>query len=102
MMQWTIKPGHSSDELGFIPDFIKETDPRPVSQQINERYDHGGGWCPLGGFKMLPDGRLKYPGDPMLNIIAETKLRDEVIRFYEASFVAIIQPDGSFEASRLD
>lgn len=101
-MHWTVKPGHYADELGFIPSFISETDPRPAGQQFNENYSHGGGWNPFKGFTMLPDGRLQYPEDPPLEIIAETKLRDETIRFYEYAWLMIIQSDGSWEVSRID
>jgi len=31
-----------------------------------------------------------------------TKLRDEVIVLYESEFVAIFQPDGTFEVARMD
>lgn len=101
-MIWKIKPGHDIDELGLIPSFLNEDDPRPAAQQIDAHYGHGGGWQPFKGHTMLPDGRLKYPEDPPLDWIGETKLRDEVIRMYQYAWVVIIQPDGSFEVSRID
>ena len=51
---------------------------------------------------MLPNGDLQYPEDPPLAPLAETKLRDEIIRVYHSSYVAIIQPDGSFLVCRMD
>jgi hypothetical protein len=55
---------------------------------------------------MAEDG-LVYPGDPKLPLLAEATLhagseRPEVVRFYDCALVAVVQPDGSFEVSRMD
>lgn len=101
MIVWTAKhPQAHLDMMGFIPSFISEEDPRPVKEQIAERYVSG--WHPMPGFKMLPNGNLQYPGDPPVALLFEAKLREEVLRFYNSAWFAIVQPDGSFEASRLD
>lgn len=103
MMIWTmLHPKMTPEMLGFIPMFLNENDPRGAREQINANYAHGGGWQPFYGFKMLPDTSLKYPGDPPVRLLAQTKLRDEVIRYYEHSWLVVIQPDGSWEASRCD
>jgi len=100
-MIWIAKhPQFHPDMLGIIPTFFSEEDPRPASEQIASEYI--GGWSPFSGFKMLPNGDLSYPGDPPTVLLAETRLRDEVIRFYDSAWLAIIQPDGSFEVARLD
>jgi hypothetical protein len=100
-MFWTLAPGVGADVLGLLPQFLDERDPRPAREQFDANYI--GGWWPVeGGVRALPDGSLKYPGDPVLRPIAETRLRDEVIRVFEASFVSITQPDGSFEVARMD
>jgi hypothetical protein len=88
--------------LGFIPSMLSASDPRPAREQLNAAYGHGGGWDPFVGFEMNPDGSLHYPGDPPVLALAEAKLRDETIRFYEYEWVAVIQPDGSFEVCRMD
>lgn len=101
MMTWTLKhPQATFEMLGFIPSFLDDNDPRPAKEQFNANYV--GGWNPFPGFTMQPDGTLSYPSDPPTRLLAETKLRDEIIRFYEYAWVAIIQPDGSFEISRMD
>ena len=98
---WIMKhPQATLDMLGFIPLFLDTEDERPAKVQLRENYGYG--WAPLPDFKMLPDGNLSYPGDPPVRLLAETKLRDETIRFYDCAWVAVIQPDGSFEASRMD
>ena len=102
-MQWIQKhPRANMEMLGFIPMFLNERDPRPAREQMNSNYSHGGGWRPLQGFKMLSNGNLKYPGDPEYLLLFETKLRNETIRFYTSEWLAIIQEDGSFEASRVN
>ena len=100
---WELKhPDVTAEHLGMIPQFLDKDDPRPAREQFDANYRHGGGWCPFAGHKILSNGKLKYPEDPPLELLAETQLRDEVIRFYECSWVAIIQPDGSYEIARMD
>lgn len=102
-MIWTAKhPEMTRTHLGELPHFLSENDPRPAREQIDSNYAHGGGWSPFPGFTMLEDGNLSYPGDPPVRLLAETQLRDELIRFYEHDWLAIIQEDGSFEISRVD
>jgi hypothetical protein len=113
MMVWSVlQPGirrnTMMDLLGFIPSFLNEDDPRPAREQLDEGYGFAGGWCPFAGFTMLPNGNLSFrsepgePDDPETLPLAETKLRDETIRVYEHAWVAVIQPDGSYEIARMD
>ncbi len=102
-MEWQLKrPGMRPEALGFIPTFLQDDDPRPAKDQFHERYAHGGGWDSFVGFKMLPDGSLQYPGDPPYPVIAETRLRDEIVRVYPSAWVSITQADGSYEVCRID
>jgi hypothetical protein len=88
--------------VGFIPSFLDESDPRPAKEQFAERY-HYGGWRPQDGFTNIKGSpTLHYPGDPPLKPIACMRLRDEVIFVYLHGYVSIFQPDGSFEACRMD
>ena len=96
---------------GAIPSFLSEDDPRPAALQINERYIYGGpdgGWNSFPGFKLLrpmsADGpfRLAYAGDPDRREKCRAKLRDETIILFESDWVAIIQPDGSYDVARID
>jgi len=89
--------------LGSIPSFLDEANPRPAREQLDSNYRHAGGWCSFPGFEMLPDGNLRYPGDPPVQLLADTVLHGtETIRFYQHSWVAIVQSDGSYEISRMD
>lgn len=88
------------EHLGLIPLFLSLNDPRPAREQFNEWYVAG--WTPFKGFTLQPNNILTYPGDPLTMPLAEAKLRDELIVFYEHAWVAIIQPDRSFEVCRMD
>lgn len=83
--------------------FLSPLDTRPARTQFDENYAHGGGWRPQEGFTMDPSTKqLLYRGDPPLNPQGFTTLREELIIFYDFSYVAIVQPDDSFEVSRMD
>ena len=97
-----LHPQANVDHLGLLPELVSGADPRPARDQFAENYAYGGGWRPMKGWEHEGNGVLTYPGDNPLYPIAEAKLRDETIRVYESAWVAIFQPDGSFEISRMD
>jgi len=100
-MQWyRLHPSATGGTLGFIPGFLDENDPRPAAEQFNRNYVAG--WRPMQGFTLAPDNTLRYPNDPPLLPLAETRLREETIRLYQYGWVVVIQPDGKFEACRMD
>ena len=93
--------------VGFLPQFVSEHDPRSAKEQINDNYAHGGGWSSFKGFTLVSSDDknqygLDYPGDPMSKELSRATFRDELLVFFEHSWLAIIQKDGSFEVSRLD
>lgn len=97
---WTFKhPRANAETLGIIPFFLSLADPRPAKEQFDSNYV--GGWRHLKGFTMTEDAIL-FPGDPPMPLLAETRLRDETIRLYASAWVAIVQPDGTYEISRMD
>ncbi len=97
-----LHPRATLDYVGEIPRWLDTGDSRPAKEQLNTAYGHGGGWHPFEGFQLRDDNSIKYPGDPALKPIAEMHLRDELILMYEHSWVAIIQPDRTFEICRMD
>lgn len=97
-----IHPLARLEMLGWIPEFLDERNPASAREQIDKNYRHGGGWRPFKGHKMLPNLDLAYPGDPPTRALAKAQLRDELIVVYEHAWVAIIQPDKSFEIARID
>src|SRR5262245_45726439 len=102
-MVWImLHPAMTLDHLGLLPDMLDLADPRPAREQFDANYQHGGGWHPQSGFVLSADAKMTYPGDPPLPPLAATYLRDELIVFYDCSYVAIIQPDRSFEICRMD
>ena len=104
-MEMEIKYFHKygQDLVGFIPTFLRESDPRPAAAQFNERYAHGGGWSPMEGWALEIDScAISYPGDPAYQPVAAIDFRDERIYVYQHAWVAIVQADGSFEVERMD
>ena|ERR1700761_2586873 len=100
-MQWEqIHPKANYGHLGYIPDFLNVLDPRPAKEQFAEKYISG--WSPFKGHTKMEDDSLQYPGDPPMKPMWKAKLRDETIIVYQHAWVAIIQPDGSYEVARMD
>jgi hypothetical protein len=103
MLKWVaMHPSATYDHVGAIPLMVSERNPQRATEQLNAGYGHGGGWRPFDGFAMGRDHSLKYPGDPPLRPLAQAWLRDELIIVYEHAWVAVVQPDGSFEVCRMD
>jgi hypothetical protein len=106
-MIWQLMhPQATPETLGFVPDFFSNDNPLSAKEQIEQNYKHGGGFHPFPGFTMVHNG-LMYPGDPIMPLLAQTVLhpdtdKPEIIRMYLASWVAIIQKDGSYEICRMD
>ena len=95
-------PGH----LGFLPDILMVEDKRPVREQLEDRYRHGGGFRPMRTPKWKFDPLtmvLRFPGDPPFKPLAWTMVNDEKCIFYPmCSLLCIVQKDGSWEVTRVD
>ena len=89
-------------DLARIPEMLDLTNPALARDQFNANYQHGGGWRPRDMFTLGDDDSLGYPGDEPLHPLAEITSRDERVLIYELNFVAVIQPDRSFEVCRMD
>lgn len=96
------------ESLGALPYMLSSDDPRPAREQFNERYGFAGGWRPFRYFTLGENNELiaprdpEEPDEPPLFPVADGKLRDELILFYPHAWVAIVQPDRSFEVCRMD
>lgn len=92
--------------VGFIPQFLSESDPRSAVEQIHTGYSHGGGWMDFKGFELAGGGDfdyfLKYPGDPLMRELSRATLRNETLVLFDCSWLAVIQADGSYRVARLD
>jgi hypothetical protein len=96
-------PVWSNEEwAGFLPEALRNNDPRSAVEQLDAWYQHGGGWRDFEGFELLDNDSIAYPGDEPLRPLAATYLRDEHILLYPGSWVAVVQPDRSFRISRMD
>jgi len=107
---WTYDPSvrHIEAYLGAVPLFFPEGDDRPAAEQIDERYAHGGGWGPFGGWRLIPHTQpdhppaLKYPGDSILKPLAWMRLPTETVIMYRSAIVLVLRDDGTFDVARMD
>jgi len=97
-----LHPNMKSHMLGYIPHWLNDDNPEGAVKQIDANYRHGGGWHSFKGFTLGKGMELTYPGDPPLKPLARAKLRDELVYFYDHSWVAVIQENGSFDVARID
>lgn len=101
-VHWKELQPDGIEAAGEIPFFVDDSDERPVAEQFNQHYAHGGGWRPMRGFEMDEHGKLSYPGDQPLVPLAIGMKGLEVIVVYNHSMIAILQRNGDFEVARMD
>lgn len=94
--------GYSEYDLGYVPGFFSEEDPKTAAEQINENYAHGGGWMPMKKWERVGDTGIRYPGDETIYPVAMAHLRDETIYLYESAWMMIVQANNDFEVARID
>lgn len=101
-----LNPRVSSWHLGMIPEWLEAAETTKISliEFFNHAYAHGGGWRPFKGFTLNEDNSLKYPGDPALKPFVEFTMDDrpDKVFMYDHAWVAIVQPNRSFEVCRMD
>jgi len=99
-----LDPQFHPDDLGHLCDIILPDDERPVKDQLNDRYAHGGGYSPLPGFKLdRMTMSIRWPGDPPLRPSAMTMIGAEKVFYYHyGCWLLILQPDESYEVTRVD
>lgn len=70
--------------MGIVPQMLSPYDPRPVVEQLNEGYAHGGGWLDFKGFTVVENEdryELAYPGEPDVGIMT-SYVEIEGVYFY--------------------
>ena len=98
--------GFDREWLGLIPLFLNRMDVRPAAEQLNDGYmqaagcGYNRGYVPK--FERVGKHGLKYPGDPALQPWAIASINNETVCYYESSWVAVFQQDGSFIVDRMD
>ena len=96
-----INPKFTPDMAGLLHYIFNEEDDRPAKEQAATNYIAG--WNQFNGFTLDDLSReLTYPGDPPMLPLAIATLRDEKIYLYPHAWVLILQPNGSYEVSRMD
>ena len=104
-MSWIqIDPCFPAEGLGFLWDILQREDKRPIKEQLEDRYAHGGGYCPFKGFTLdRSTMSLHYPGDPAFKPAAMAIFGAEEVYFYpQGSWLLILQSDGEFAVTRCD
>ena len=95
-----------SYDPGFVPGWVAQyaiTDTDITLQDwFNEVYSHGGGWMPFSGFTLNDDNSLSYSGDPDQHPRYTMQVGEQTVCMYDGAWVCIINPDRSFEISRMD
>lgn len=86
--------------LGDLKYMIVPGDPRPATEQLNERYQ--GGWDPHPGFSLIGGVALKFPGDPLMHPYARLEVHGDTVLVYSYSWVCVVHADRTFEVARLD
>jgi hypothetical protein len=102
---WTaIDKAFHPSWLGFLPDILLAEDKRPVKAQLEDRYAHGGGFRPIAGMKLNRMTMIMhFPGDPPYVPAAWTQIGEEKVYYYPlCSLLLILQPDHSWEVTRVD
>ena len=104
MLHFTpLVKGFNENMAGDLRFFANENSDTPLNKQINKAYSFGGGWNPLNGFEFNQETKgIKYPGDPELLPLAVATFKEQQVYLYHYSWVAIVNPDKSFEVSRVD
>jgi hypothetical protein len=102
----SLDPGFRAQHLGLLWDILQADDKRPVKEQLEDRYAHGGGWRPFGEGHFKLDRmtmNLRFPGDPPFRPAAFTQIGDETVVFYpNCSLLMVLQKDGKYEVTRVD
>ena len=109
-LKWTfLHPYANYSHLGFLVDFLDDEDPRPVTEQLDDTYRHGGGWKELNkdgvSYILNPKTRtLRYTkhGGEWLKPIARTTLHGTTIIFYDYAILAAHTPGEQLRVTRVD
>lgn len=100
LTQQGIQP---EDFIGYVSMMLNDEDPRSVREQLDANYQHGGGWQPLAGATLGEKMRMVYPGDPPLEPLDYTVVREEMCICYACAFFGIVQRGGeAAEFARMD
>jgi hypothetical protein len=91
--------------LGMIPLMLSPHDERPMVEQLNEGYQHGGGWQPFKGFSVNSSGDyyyLTYPNDPPYKERARITMNGETLAVFDSAWVLVIDKEGKNHIARMD
>jgi hypothetical protein len=92
---WLLRPGVGG--FGNLPTLLDDTDKRGGAEQFGER------WEPLGDAWRLEGSALHGAGSAF-ELLGAIRLlaANELVMVFEDGFVAIVQPDRSFEVAWIE
>ena len=103
------------DALGYVPAFVNNIDPRPIKEQIEERYQYFTSWKQMaildGEHSNAEPGDVvfnaktlafEYPGDPAMRATAKFEHNGERIYAYQYGVFVVIDAQGDAWYTRLD
>ena len=97
-----LHPRMTMDALGYIPGWFRGMNPIMSGARDIIRDNYISGWEHFKGFKKDEQHVLTYPEDPPLRPLAKMQWGDELVLYYQSSWVCVVQKDGSWEVSRID
>ena len=104
MIKFEMFNGHHQEELGLIPSMINMFSEDDVATQLDNNYQHGGGFRNQEGFTYSHDDNdsMSYSDDPPMYPIAKFVAGSETVFVYPHAYVAVIQEDETHVISRMD
>lgn len=97
-----LKEGVSYHDLGLVYYWFSLGDDTPTRDLIDRHYKQGGGFNEIDGFTLSDNNCLQYPGDPVLEPLAQLRRGPELVVFYDFALLAIIQQDRTFQVTRVN
>ena len=102
MTVWT-----NPQRAGHLPQIIINRDARSAQEQVNARYQHGGGWRSVEGFKLgwprADEYSLNYEGEEPLREVSRALFHGtQVLVLFKYSYLAIVEADKLIDVSRID
>lgn len=94
--------GWTREHLGLLPLFLDGEG--TAAEQLNRGYQQHAGqeFVPWQGYTLGEDNALHYKGEEPLLPRATCQVGEELVANYDYGLVAVIQPDRSFVACRMD
>jgi hypothetical protein len=98
---WLLRPGFTLARFGQLPSWLDETDERPATEQLGER------WQPLDGqwrfhrYGQACNSKI-WNGSQGFELLGSIHLRRELLMLFEGSVVAIVKSIPAYSRPALE